>query len=183
MKNGNSINNKVNSYNSFEEKEAFELKRKAESKLNPGCCLDTLCTSRKSMLNQSCDLYQKSAEIYKNCLQFRKAGECYEKCSEIKLELNESPIEFYKQSISCYQNVNSNVNVKNNFFKMNNYLEKKGKIYEVGKNCENMGIIYENKGQKDEAIYFYKEAIKYYGKDVKYSNLKINLQNKLEKIT
>ena len=141
MKNGNSINNKINNYNSFEEKEAFELKRKAESKLNPGCCLDTLCTSRKSMLNQSCDLYQKSAEIY------------------------------------------SNVNVKNNFFKMNNYLEKKGKIYEVGKNYENMGIIYENKGQKDEAIYFYNEAIKYYGKDIKYSNIKLNLQNKLEKIT
>ena len=127
------------------------------------------------MLNQSCDLYQKFTEIYKNCLQFRKDGECYDKCSEIKLELNESPIEFYKVSISCFQNVNSNVNIKNIFLKMNNYLEKKGKIYEVEKIYKNMGIIYENKWQKDEAIYFYNEAIKYYGKDAKYSNLKIIL--------
>ena len=183
MKNGNFVNNNINKYNQFEEKEAFELKRKAESKLNPGCCLDTLCTSRKSMLKQSCDLYQKSAEKYKNCLQWRKAAECYEKCSEIKLNLNESPIEFYKESISCYQNVNSDVNVKNNFFKMNNYLEKKGNIYEIGKNCENMGINYEINGQKDDAIYFYKEAIKYYEKDMKYFNLKTDLQNKLAELT
>ena len=159
MKNGNSINNKINNYNSFEEKEAFELKRKAESKLNPGCCLDTLCTSRKSMLNQSCDLYQKSAEIYKNCLQFRKAGECYEKCSEIKLELNESPIEFYKQSISCYQNVNSNVNVKNNFFKMNNYLEKKGKIYEVGKIVKIWELYMKIKDKKMKQFIFIKKQL------------------------
>ena len=181
MENDNSIN-KINNINHLEEKEAFELKRKAEAKLNPGCCLDTICTSRKTILNQSFDLYQKSAEKYKSCIQWRKAAECYEKCAEIKLALNESPVQFYNEAIICYQNINSDVNVKKIFFRMNDYLDKKGEFYEEGKNLENMGIKLENEGKKEEAIHFYEEAIKCFGKDSKYETLKTNLENKLSKL-
>ena len=135
MKNDNSINN----INCLDEKVALELKRKAESKINPGCCIDRFCTSKKSLLNQSRDLYKQSAEIYKNCLQWRKAGDCYEKCAIIKLNLKESPVDAYKEAIFCYQNVNSDVNIKIVFFKMINYLEAKGEIYEIAKNYEELG--------------------------------------------
>jgi tetratricopeptide (TPR) repeat protein len=175
MKNDNSINNKA----CLDEKLAYELKRKAESKVNPDCCIDRFCTSKKSLLVQSRDLYIQSAEIYKNCLQWRKAGECYEKCAIIKMNLNESPIDAYKESIFCYKNVNSDVNIKIIFFKMINYLESKGEIYLIAKNYEEMGDYYQNKGDKKEAKYFYEEAIKNYSKDSNYENDKINLQKKL----
>ena len=58
------LNNGYFSITNSEEKEAFELKRKAELKLNPTCCFDTLCTSNKSIINDACNLYQKSAEKY-----------------------------------------------------------------------------------------------------------------------
>ena len=178
MKNDNSINN----INCLDEKLALELKRKAESKINPGCCIDRFCTSKKSLLNQSRDLYKQSAEIYKNCLQWRKAGDCYEKCAIIKLNLKESPVDAYKEAIFCYQNVNSDVNIKIVFFKMINYLEAKAEIYEIAKNYEELGDYYANKDNKNEAKYFYEEAIKYYEKDSNYENDKINLQKKLKKM-
>lgn len=68
-----------------EELEAFELKRKAEVQLNPGCCIDLLCTTEKSRFNKSINLFKKSAEKYKSLQQFRKAGDIYEKCAEIKI--------------------------------------------------------------------------------------------------
>ena len=48
-----------------EELEAFELKRKAEVQLNPGCCIDLLCTTKKSRFNKSINLFKKSTEKYK----------------------------------------------------------------------------------------------------------------------
>ena len=176
------LNNNLCNIENSEERDAFLLSRKAEIRLNPTCCMDTLCTSNKDILNEACDLYQKSGEKYKNCQQWRKAGECYENCSSIKLNLGESPMNFYKESLYCYQKGNSEAGVKNIFFKMNDYLEKKGEIYEVGKNYEEMGIRYENEGQNKEAKYYYEEAIKYYEKDERYEHLKINLQNKLAKM-
>ena len=170
----NYINNSTS-----EEKEAFDLKRKAESILNPGCCLDTLCSSRKSRYNKSCNLFQKSADKYKSCFQWRKAAECYEKCAEIKLNLKESPIEYYNESIACYQNVSSEINAKRVLFKLNNYLEKKGEIIEAGKNCENIAIKFENEKKYKDAIFYYEEAIKYYKKDKMNENHIINLKKKL----
>ena len=181
MKNDNSLNYK-NTNISSEQREAYELKRKAESKLNPGCCLDTICSSRKSRYYQSCDLYQKSAEKYKSSFQWRNAAECYEKCAEIKLDLHESPLAFYKEIIFCYQKADSIVNMKKILFKMNDYLDKRGEFYEAGKNCENMGINFEKEGQNKEALFYYKEAINYYEKDYKYNDLKINLQKKIAEL-
>ena len=177
FKNENSLNN-INNRPS-EEKEAYDLKRKGESILNPGCCLDTLCSSRKSRYNKSCNLFQKSADKYKSCFQWRKAAECYEKCAEIKLNLKESPIKYYKESISCYQNVNSEINEKRVLFKLNEYLEKKGEIFEAGKNCENIAIKFENEKKYKDAIFYYEEAIKYYEKDKMNYNHIINLKKKL----
>ena len=144
-----------------EELEAFELKRKAEVQLNPGCCIDLLCTTEKSRFNKSINLFKKSAEKYKSLQQFRKAGDIYEKCAEIKINLKENPLEFYNESISCYENIyiicllyyfinlnillykmiqniiqknNSDANVKKIFFKINNNYEKKGEYLEAGKN-------------------------------------------------
>ena len=80
--------------------------------------------------------------------QFRKAGDIYEKCAEIKINLKENPLEFYNESIFCYENIyiiclfyyfininillykmiqniilinNSDANVKKIYFRINNY--------------------------------------------------------------
>lgn len=177
IKNENSLNNINNSPS--EEKEAFDLKRKGESILNPGCCLDTLCSSRNSRYNKSCNLFQKSADKYKSCFQWRKAAECYEKCAEIKLNLKESPIKYYQESITCYQNANSEINAKRLLFKLNDYLEKNGEFLEAGKNCENVAIKFEKEKKYKDAIFYYIEAIKYYEKDIKNDNQIINLKKKL----
>ena len=176
MKNENLLDNIKNTSN--EEKEALDLKRKGESLLNPKCCLDTLCSSTKSRYSKSCNLYKKSADKYKSCFQWRKAAECYEKCAEIKLTLEESPTEYYKEAIVCYQNV-SILNAKRVLFKLIDDLEKKGELFEAGKNCENMGIKFENEKKYEDAIYFYEEAINYYEKNTINEELIINLKNKL----
>ena len=176
MKNENLLDNIKNTSN--EEKEAFELKRKGESLLNPKCCLDTLCSSTKGRYNKSCNLYKKSADKYKSCFQWRKAAECYEKCAEIKLTLEESPTEYYKEAIACYQNV-SILNAKRVLFKLIDDLEKKGELFEAGKNCENMGIKFENEKKYEDAIYFYEEAVNYYEKNTMNEELIINLKKKL----
>ena len=180
MKNENSLYN-INDTSSIE-KNAFDLKRKAEFLLNPGCCLDTLCSSTKSRYNKSFNLFKQSGDKYKSCFQWRKAAECYEKCSEIKMNLKESPIDYYKESITCYQNANSEINAKRVFFKLNDYLEKKGEYFKAGKNCENMGIKFENEKKYKDAIYCYEEAIKYYEKDTTHNVLKANLKDKLVKL-
>ena len=112
-----------------EEMEAYELKRKAEVQLNPGCCIDLLCTTEKSRFNKSINLFKKSAEKYKSLEQWRKTGDIYEKCAEIKINLKENPLEFYNESISCYENIYSDANVKKIFFRINNYYEKKRRIF------------------------------------------------------
>ena len=107
-------------------KEALFLQRRAESKLNPGCCLDTICTSKKKLLNDALNLYEKSGEKFILCNEYRKAGECYEKCGEIKLKyLNENPCIYYEKCIFCYQQINSDYNTKKISAKLNNYLQKK----------------------------------------------------------
>ena len=165
-----------------EELEAFELKRKAEARLNPGCCIDLLCTTEKSRFNKSINLFKKSAEKYKSLQQFRKAGDIYEKCAEIKINLKENPLEFYNESISCYENIYSDANVKKIFFRINNYYEKKGEYLEAGKNCENFGNKAENVKKYKDAIFYYEEAIKYYNKDSASENMKNKLQIKLNEL-
>ena len=65
---------------------------------------------------------------------------------------------------------------------MIDHLEKKREFFEAGKNCENMGMKYENEKNYNEAIYYYQEAIKLYEKDTQHENIKINLQTKLSEL-
>jgi len=166
----------------YNEIEALDLRRKGESILNPTCCLGILCTTKKGRYNKSCNLFQQSGEKYKNCQQWRKAADCYEVCGDIKEQLQEDSTQFYKESVSCYQKANSEVNAKKIFFKMIDHLEKKGQYYEAGKNCEDMGMKYENENNYNEAIYCYQEAIKLYDKDTQHEDIKNNLQTKLSEL-
>ena len=107
--------------------EALFLERRAESKENPGCCLDVICSSKNGRFKEALKLYEKSAEKYKMCNQFRKAGEIYEKCAEINIRLKKDPCNYYKDSIYCYQLSKSDYNVQKISAKLNNYSEKNEK--------------------------------------------------------
>lgn len=164
--------------NSNSDRQAFYLERKAERKLNPGCCLDTLFSSKTKRYNEACDLYKKAGDKYKLSNEWRKAAACYDNCSKIKIKLKENPLEYYQASFFCYSKANSDSNSKNIFIKMNQYLEKEGEFYQIGKNNEQMGVKKENNENYNEAIDYYSEAIKYYEMDGKHESLKNNMQIK-----
>jgi len=173
----NDINNNTNL-----DREAFLLTRKAENKLNPGCCLDTLFTSKSKRYEDACNLYQKAGDKYKMCNQWRKAADCYDNCSKIKINLKENPLKFYQESFFCYSKADSDNNSKKVFEKMNQYLEKEGEYYQAGKNNENLGIKNENNEKYNEAIIYYSQAFKYYEMDGKHESLKNNMQIKIAEL-
>ena len=173
----NDINDKSNL-----EKEALILTKKADNKLNPGCCLDTLCISKTKRYSDACKLYKKAGDKYKICRQWRKAGECYEHCSKIKTNLKGDPLTFYQESFFCYSKVNNDNNSKKIFEKMNQYLERKGEYYQAGKNNENLAIKKENDEKYDEAINYYLQAFKYYETDGKHESLKNNMEIKITEL-
>ena len=140
---------------------AYLLERRADNKLNPGCCLDSICTSKTKRYEDACNLYQKAGDKYKMCNQWRKAADCYDNCSKIKINLKENPLKFYQESFFCYSKADSDNNSKKVFEKMNQYLEKEGEYYEAGKNNENLGIKNENNEKYNETIIYYSQAFKY----------------------
>lgn len=171
-----------NNSNTNLDREAFLLTKKADNKLNPGCCLDTLCISKTKRYADACQLYKKAGDKYKICKQWRKAGECYEHCSKIKTIIKEDPLTFYQESFFCYSKINSDNNSKKIFEKMNQYLERKGEYYQAGKNNENLAIKKENDEKYDEAINYYLQAFKYYETDGKHESLKNNMEIKITEL-
>ena len=161
------------------DREAFLLTKKADNKLNPGCCLDTLFSSKTKRLEDACKLYKNAGDKYKKCNQWRKAAECYENCSKVKLKLRESPFKFYEESFFCYSKANSVSNSQKIFEKMNNYLEREGEYFQAGKNNENLAIKNENRENYNEAILYYSQAVKYYEIDGKHESLKNQVQAKI----
>lgn len=165
--------------NSNLDREAFLLEKKADNKLNPGCCLDTLFTSKTKRLEEACKLYKNAGDKYKMCNQWRKAASCYENCSKIKISLKESPVKFYEETFFCYSKANSVSNSQKIFEKMNNYLEREGEYFQAGKNNENLAIKNENNENYNEAIIYYSQAVKYYEIDGKHESLKNKMQIKI----
>lgn len=174
--NANSI---INQASSNIENEALLLKRKAEKKMNPGCCMDTLFSSKSKRYEDACEFYEKAGKKYKSCQQWRKAGDCFENCSKIKVKLKESPIKYYQESFFCYSKGNSESNSKRIFEKMNENLEREGEFYQAGKNNENLAKQIENDDKYDDAIFYYNQAVKYYEKDGKHDSLKNTIEGKV----
>ena len=161
---------------------AYLLERRADNKLNPGCCLDSICTSKTKRYEDACNLYEKAGNKYKEAHQWRKAADCFEKCSTIKIDLKQNPTKYYQESFFCYSKANSDINSKKIFEKMNQYLEKEGDFYQAGKNNEQMGIKSENNEYYNEAINYYSQASYYYELDGKHESSKNNMQIKVAEL-
>jgi tetratricopeptide (TPR) repeat protein len=159
-------------------REAYTLKKKADNKFNPGCCLDTLCTSKTKRYEHACDLYKRAGDKYKICGQWRKAAECYDCSAKMQTSLNGNPVPYYQESFFCYSKANS-TNSSMVFEKMNLTLERQGEYYQAGKNNENLAIKNENEEKYTEAINYYLQAFKYYESDGKHESLKINIEKKI----
>ena len=127
------------------EHEALVLVRKAENKVKKKCCLYSLISSKHERIVQACDLYKRAGDKYKLVNQWKKAGLCYENCALIKTKLKEKPLNFYKQSYMWFSKIDIGDDSKRIFDLMNQYLEKEGQYFQVGKNNENLGIEKENK--------------------------------------
>ena len=128
-----------------EEYEAYNLCRKARQITTPSCCLISVFQSKKSRKLEAFYLYNKAGIKYKSCKNWKKAGECFEECADIKTELNESPLDSYRESYFCYEqcedkednndvgNKDSNrlfnttlqyLTTRENFMKQQNYVRK-----------------------------------------------------------
>ena len=163
-------------------REAYTLKKKADNKFNPGCCLDTLCTSKTKRYEEACELYKKAGDKYKICGQWKMAGECYDNCAKMQTSLKGNPVPFYQDSFFCYSRSNSINNSSIAFEKMNSYLERQGDFYQAGKNNENLAIKNENEEKYDKAIDYYLQAYKYYESDGNHESLKINMEKKVAEL-
>ena len=177
-----SINQNENDNNYNLENDAFTLKRKAENKLNPGCCMDTLFTSKSKRYEDACELYKKAGDKYKICSQWRKAGDCFENCANIKIKLKDNPVNYYQESFFCYSKADSDNNSKKIFGKMNQYLARKGEYFQAGKNNENLAIKMENNDKYNDAIFYYLEASNYYELDGKHESLKNKIDSKIAEL-
>ena len=172
----NGIQTSTNEFNTFNtlEKDAFNLYRQGEKKLAPGCCLDTLFTSKASQYNNAYNLYIRAGEKYKMCNQWTKASDCYEKCAYIKTELKENALDSYKEAYFCSKKTDLENNSDRLFAKMMNYLNNNGEYYEAGKLTENNGDEYENNKKHDAAINSYLKAIEFYEMDNNHNSTKNN---------
>ena len=166
---------------SKQEEEALKLIKKARSLSKPKCCC--CCFSQEKKFQEISELYFKAGEIYKSSHQWRNAGLCYENSSLIKQQkLKQSPLTCYEKAYYCFEKIDIGNDAKRIFDKMNLYLEKEGKYFQVGKNYENLAIKRENKEKYDIAIEHYLQAVKYYEKDGKHSNLKTKILIKLTEL-
>ena len=164
------------------EHEAYILAKKAENKLKRRCCLYGLCVSKNERYIDACDLYRKAGDKFKICNQWKKAGLCYENSALIKVKMKESPVNFYRQSYSCFAKIDIGDDSKRIFNELNKSLEKEGEYFQIAKNNENLAIQKENQKKLDEAINYYLQAIKYYEKDEKHEHLKIKIEIKLAEL-
>ena len=177
----NKLQNSKTEFNTINtlEKDAFNLYRQAEIKLAPGCCLDTLFTSKTTQYNDAYNLYIRAGEKYKMCNQWTKASDCYEKCAHIKMDLKENALDSYKEAYFCSQKTDLENNTDRLFAKMMNYLSSNGEYYEAGKLTEKNGEKYENEKKYNAAINSYLKAIEFYEMDNSHNSTKNNCLIKL----
>ena len=175
-------NSIIDQSNSNIENEALYLIRKAERKMNPDCCICTLFSSRTKRCKEACELYEKAGNIYKSINQWRKACNCFDNCSKIKIQLNENPINYYKELFFCYYQLNSENNYKRYFEKMNECLGREGEFYQAGKNYENLAKQMENNGKYNDSIIYYDQALKYYEKAGKNDTLMNSIWGKIAEL-
>lgn len=165
-----------------EEYEAYNLCRKARQITTPSCCLISVFQSKKSRKLEAFYLYNKAGIKYKSCKNWKKAGECFEECADIKTELNESPLDSYRESYFCYEQCedkedNNDVGNKDSnrlFNTILQYLTTKGEFYEAAKLCEEIAEKNEEKKKFNDAINFYSKAAEYYSNDNKHNSKKNN---------
>lgn len=167
---------------SKEEKEAAKLIKKARALNQPKCCIQNICTKKEDRLQEMDNLYLKAGNLYKSVHHWRNAGICYENCSKIKEKLKENPLPTLEKAYYCYEKIGIGDDAKNIFDKMNSYLEKDGKFFQVGKNFENLAIKEENKEKYEKAIDYYLKAVKYYEKDEKHQDLITKILIKLSEL-
>ena len=163
-----------------QEEEAKRLIKKAKALSQPKCCF--CCYSKEKLYQEISELYIKAGDIYKSSHQWRNAGLCYENGSLIRIKLKQSPISCYEKAYYCYEKIDIGDDSKRIFDKMNLYLEKQEKFFQVGKNYENLAINRENKEKYDIAIEHYLKAVNYYEKDGKHQNLKTKILIKLTEL-
>lgn len=141
-------------------KEAQQLVKSAENKLNPGF-LKSLISSKSSRLEEALDLLEKAGNIYKLNKNWADAGETFYRCGEIEMELGADSANYFQDAAHCFSFVDierSNEALK----KTLQIYTNQGRFQMAGKIQKQMAEKFEEDLEYDKAIEAYKEAADYF---------------------
>jgi alpha-soluble NSF attachment protein len=119
--------------------------------------------SSTSKFEDAVELYQKAANQYKVAKKWQEAGDAFAQCAglEIKLKSNHEASSFYVEAANCYGKVNPTEAIT--FFRNAIALHcESGRFNQAAKLTKQIAELFEQDGNKEEAITNYDQAADYY---------------------
>lgn len=142
------------------EKEAQELVKKADEKMNAGF-FGSLFSSKSSRFEEALDYLEKAAHIYKLNQKWAEAGSVFEKCGNIENELSSDAAKYYLESAHCYSFVDSTKSLMNKKKALDYYVSH-GRYQLAGKTMKEIAEKQEEEKSYENAGLSYKKAAEYY---------------------
>lgn len=142
------------------EKEAIELVKKAESKMNTGF-FGSIFSSKSSRMEEALDYLEKAANIFKLVKNWEEAGKTYEKCGNIELELQADASKYYLDAAHCYSFVNLQrcAEIKKKALEI---YKQQGRFQLAGKIQKEMAEKFEEEREYKQAAEAFKAAADYF---------------------
>ena len=134
-----------------------ELIRKAEKKLNPGF-FGKFLGSESGRIEESIELYNNAANIYKLNKEWEAAGQIFEKCGELDAKIGgQMSPNYYNEAAHCYSFVDKQKQIEN-LDKCITLYQNKGKFQQAGKIAMKIATDFESQLDYKEAIAKYEKA-------------------------
>lgn len=142
------------------EKEAYDLIKKADSKINTGF-FGSLFSSKSSRLEEALDLLEKAAHIFKLVQKWSEAGNTFERCGNIEQELSADAAKYYIEASHCFSFVDSDKSLAAKNKALEFYVQH-GRFQLAGKIMKEMAEKLQEEKKFDAAAKAYKKSAEYY---------------------
>jgi len=145
------------------EKEAYEYIKKAKQNQNPGF-FSKLFSSKETRLEESLDLLEKAANIFKLLKKWQEAGDILINCAQIQRELNSDSANFFIEAAHCYSFVDSQKSIDAQNSALEVYTQT-GKFQQAGKIQKQIAEKHEENLDYIKAAECFKKAGDFYKMD------------------
>ena len=142
------------------EKEAYEYIKKASEKQNPGF-FSKLFSNKESRLEESLDLLEKAANIFKLVKKWQEAGDTMMNCAKIQNELNSDCAQSYIEASHCFSFVDKEKSIEAQIKALESYVNK-GRFQLAGKIQKQIAEKYEEDFEYLKAASSYKKAADFF---------------------